>query len=825
MKKFAAVRHQLPTMPLRNLGICIAALPLIGGCASADRPFIPAPLNIDARPAADNAAELAARAGVMQTGVSRTPLPPAPAKLTNEKVSPVAPATNQVADITLAFDQIPLPTLIQLVYGSALKKNYSVDPQVSARQDLVTIRTGAPQTASQVEATMRDLLKSYRVAVIDAGGFLRIVPDAGMGAYAAEIRRGRALPDTPLPLRPIFYNIEMQAVSARDVAATLQQMFADKIKIQPNAAQNALLLSGQSNDIDSALEAIQVLDQPMLRGRQGVKVVPVYWSAEELSKRLTEVLSAEGYFVGAPTQNTSISILPVAAINGLIFFTLEPAVMNHVLDWVRELDRPGQIRGGGYFTYPVKYTDAEDLAKTLGEIISGAAPATQVAGQGAARTPTRVVVNRATNSLILQGNAEEYTRWVGLLQELDRPAKTALIEVTVAEVNLTKNESLGVEWLFNGRNHTVTGGTLGGLGIGSEGLTVTWLRSLGDARAVLNALASDKKAKILSSPRIMARNGEQATITVGQDVPILTSQQSGSTTGVGTSTGIISTIQYRNTGVILKVRPIIHSGDRIEVEVSQEVSSADATKTGVNTSPTFSTRKIDTKLPMRDGATVLLGGLMSETNSVSDTGVPFLKDIPVAGQLFKTKSDAIVKTELIVLITPYVIRDDMDAQSITDAFRNRLGPWAQAQDSGGGVPQRPAPVAVLPSATQVTPDMSTEAAVPVPTPALPVQPPRNQSIPVESAAVNAASVKATDDGAPASTVEPATPPTVAKPAQRGTVDPLSQAPSAARLNPDGTIAGLEGLPPPKPAQGSLIKNNNTKASSGATSTKRKKRGE
>jgi len=819
MNKLPA-RHLFPAYPVRYLSGCIVALPLLAGCASADKPFIPAPLSHDPRLAPESASELAAQAGVMQTGVTRTPLPPVASKTSNEKPSAPTATGNQVADITLAFDQLPLPTLIQLVYGSALKKNYSVDPQVSARQDLVTIRTGTPQTAAQVQETMRMLLKSYGVAVIDAGGFLRIVPDSGANAYSAEIRRGRALPDTPLPLRPIFYSVEMQAVGARDAAATLQQMFGDKVKIQPNVVQNSLLLSGQSGDIEAALEALQVLDQPLLRGRQGVKVVPVYWSAEELSKRLTEVLAAEGYYVGPPTSNPAVSILPVAAINGLIFFTLEPAVMNHVLDWVRELDRPGQIRGGGYFTYPVKYTDAEDLAKTLGDIISGAAPV----AQGAARTPTRVVVNRATNSLILQGNAEEYTRWVGLLQELDRPAKTALIEVTVAEVNLTKNESLGVEWLFNGRNHTVTGGTLGGLGLETGGLTVTWLKSLTDARAVLNALASDKKAKILSSPRIMARNGEQATITVGQDVPIITSQQSTSSTTVGTGTGILQTVQYRNTGVILKVRPIIHSGDRVEVEVSQEVSSADTTKTGVNISPTFSTRKIDTKLPMRDGATVLLGGLMSENNSVSDTGVPLLKDIPIAGQLFKTKTDAVVKTELIVLITPYVIRDDMDAQSITDAFRNRLGAWAQTVGSsdrvGGVAASRKVQVdAPPPSPKRVVPP-------PVPNDAMsPEMPAVSAPSAVPVATQEPPAPEVVNTPIPPAVPQAATPPSVAKPTQSGAVDPLSQEAKPAVLNPDGTIAGLEGLPVPKAGPGPVTKNSNTKAGAAATSNKRKKRGE
>jgi general secretion pathway protein D len=117
------------------------------------------------------------------------------------------------------------------------------------------------------------------------------------------------------------------------------------------------------------------------------------------------------------------------------------------------------------------------------------------------------------------------------------------------------------------------------------------------------------------------------------------------------------------------------------VEVSQEVSTPENTTTGVSASPTISTRKVETKLAMRDGATVLLGGLMSSNESYGNTGVPLLKDIPLVGQLFRVDSNTIQKTELIILITPYVISDDIDAQSITDAFRRQLGNWAQPANS------------------------------------------------------------------------------------------------------------------------------------------------
>jgi general secretion pathway protein D len=212
---------------------------------------------------------------------------------------------------------------------------------------------------------------------------------------------------------------------------------------------------------------------------------------------------------------------------------------------------------------------------------------------------------------------------------------------------------------------------------------------------LINALASTNRARVLSSPRLMARNGETASIQVGQEVPVITSQQTTSTGAIGGA--ILQTVQYRQTGVILRVRPIIHSGGRIELDVVQEVSSAEQTSTGVNISPTISTRKVETKLALGDGTTALLAGLISQNDSRSDSGIPVLKDIPLIGQLFRTNTDVTDRTELIVLITPYLVNNDFEVRSFTEAFRSQLGPWAAPKGSAAVVlPPAPQPVDVTP---------------------------------------------------------------------------------------------------------------------------------
>lgn len=691
---------------------CLAGL-LLAGCATpGSQPIIPAALQLPERQAAASTQERTPESTGLK--VQALPAPPLePAKTAAQDPTPPARGLDSDATSAINLEQIPLASFAQIAFSEVLKKNVSVDPRVLARRDLVTFRTGGPQTAAQIEQAVKLLLKSYGVSALDVGGLVRIVPDDNSGSMFPEIRRGNAAPETPLPLRPIFHLVDIQSVRPADVALWLRTIFGDKIKIQEDPARNAILLSGNTDNVAAALEAVRALDQPVMAGRASLALSPSFWSADDLARRLFEVLTAEGYAVqplgsaaAAAGNRSPVILLPVTALNSVFVFTTSEALSRHVADWAARLDRPNE-RGIGknYFTYAVKHKDAAALAQTLEQLLTGtkpaagAAAATPATGTAAAAAPRSgaVVVDNASNTLIFQASAEEYTQITALLQSLDKPAKSALIEVTVAELSVDKNSQLGVEWFFNqavAGGSVASGGTLGGLAIGSAGFNYRVVGSAGGApRLLLNALASDNKATILSSPRVTARNGESAVIQVGQEVPIVTSQQSTNTASLSGNLGVLQTIQYRSTGVILKVKPAIHSGDQIDLDISQEVSAAQSTSTGVNSSPTISTRKVDTKLTLRNGSTVMLGGLISDESTGGNAGIPLLKEVPVLGNLFSTQTNTGKRRELIVLITPYIISGNQDSEAITEAFRSTLGPWAGRLPRAvgqEGAPSRPA---------------------------------------------------------------------------------------------------------------------------------------
>lgn len=638
------------------------------------------------------------------TSFYQTPKPPASTRSTAGNGAPPVPAAKESEGpvVTVNLESMPLPQFVTAIYGTILKRNVSMDPQVAQRADMVSLRTGKPQTEEQIFAAAQAVLRSYGLAVSEFNGLVRVVPESAQTGYLPEIRRGRAMPDVPAGLRPIFYLAELENNNVANMGNWLKTLFPARLTVTEDILRNSIMLSGQSDTVTAALEALQLLDQPMMRGRLSARIAPVFWSADELAKRLVEMLSAEGYAAATTATATApILVLPVGPVNSVVVFAANQEVLNHVLHWAEELDQSPPGRGSGYVHYLVRNTDATDLAATLKEVMGESSSVASVApaAQGAAgalvpsRSGSKVVVNKAANSLIIKTTPAEYQQWYGLLQELDRPARTALIMATVAEVRLTDSEQFGFQWMlkqFQSNGYLVNTGVSSSPGSSSSVAAGTFRMALaslsGDPRVLLTALASSNKIRILSNPSVMARNGESATIQVGQEVPILTSQISNANTGTEAGTGIQQTIQYRSTGVILKVTPVIHAGGRIEIDVAQEVSAAQLNETGVNSSPIILTRKLDTKLTITDGNTILLGGLISEQMTQGNAGIPYLKDIPYLGALFRTSmSENRERTELVILLTPYVVEDDFDARSVTDAFRDQFS-WAHTVKPVAGKP-------------------------------------------------------------------------------------------------------------------------------------------
>ncbi len=630
-----------------------------------------------------------------------------------ERITPTATAGTGIQGpaLEISAENVPVPAFINMVFGESLKVPFEIDPRVMQKNDLITLRTGGQRPSGEVLAIARQTLAAYGIEVAQTGTLYRIVPSEALLAQTPRLLRSRARGDVSADLRPVFQYVEVKNVKMPDLRGWLAEAYGQKLRIIQLNDFNSMLIMGLPEDIRAGLEAVRLLDQPRLAGRRSLRIEPVYWAVDRLAVKLIEVLRIEGYNATLGSQAaTAINLLPVEQTNALLVFATEQAQLDHVAAWSRDLDQPSQADPlKRLFFYQVKNTNAEQVAQVLSQVIEGIlppaaggavtgggittpapAPVTPTAGIGSVAAPPpsptssarstgsrRIVVDVTRNAIIFQGTAEEFGQVRQLLETLDQPTREALIEVTVAEVTLDNTTNLGVEWALNLagiRGNRVGVGTLGGLGIGDSGFNVSVLNSSGDTRLLINALASSNKAQILSAPRLVARSGGEARIQVGTEVPLLTSQTT-SPQQTGGNTGILQSIQYRNTGVLLTVKPIIHGSRRIELDIAQEVSEATQNRTSDLNTPVISTRKVNTQLSLADGATVIIGGLIKSTQSAGVTGIPGLRDVPVVGQLFRTNTDVLNRTELIILITPYVITNDGEAASVTDAFRRQLGNW------------------------------------------------------------------------------------------------------------------------------------------------------
>ncbi|MFN7665527.1 MAG: secretin N-terminal domain-containing protein, partial [Inhella sp.] len=312
-----------------------AVAALLAACAPLS-PNIPAPLRVPGAAASAPVNETVEAPRTLRT--SSTPVPPVQAAPAEP-----APAKAAAGDATVAavnLQQVALPTFVQLVYAEVIKKNVNLHPSVVQRQDLVTFRTGPDQTAEQVEQAVRLVLKSYGLSAVDVGGVVRVLPDnAALGDLPA-IRYGAASPEVPLPLRPVFHLVPLQAVRQTDVTVWLRTMFGDRVTVMEDAGRNAVLLRGNPDNVQAAMEAIAALDQPAMKGRASVALSPAFWSAEELARRLAEVLAAEGYTVhpvGNPVTpgaaRAPVILLPVSALNTVYVCAKTDAVGALVSHW------------------------------------------------------------------------------------------------------------------------------------------------------------------------------------------------------------------------------------------------------------------------------------------------------------------------------------------------------------------------------------------------------------------------------------------------------------------------------------------------------------
>jgi general secretion pathway protein D len=282
-----------------------------------------------------------------------------------------------------------------------------------------------------------------------------------------------------------------------------------------------------------------------------------------------------------------------------------------------------------------------------------------------------IVADEPNNSLVITATSSEYRRVLHILETLDTHPNEVLLEATIAEVSLNDQLQFGVRWFFQNKaqNQSIGFTDLSGL-VGGPAAGLSYLIKRVDIQVLVNALKNVTDVNVLSQPSLMMVENKKATMQVGDEVPVLTqTQQSAAITGTPT---ISNAVSYRNTGILLSITPRVASDGGVLLEIEQEVSDTKSNTTSGIDSPAFSQRRVKTTVSTKDGETIILAGMIQDKSTKSRDQVPLLGDLPLLGNVFKNKTDTIVRTELLIAITPQVIRDSQQIDAVTAEFRDNL---------------------------------------------------------------------------------------------------------------------------------------------------------
>lgn len=420
-----------------------------------------------------------------------------------------------------------------------------------------------------------------------------------------------------------------------------------------------------------------------------------------------------------------VRVLPIERLNALVVVTPRQHILAQVESWIRRLDRPTDAQEAALFVYPVQHGSAVDLAEMLNGLFGGdAAPArsgvaagnapTQLtrnasavapapgaaSGNASTRAPTpaatplpaapaasnaapltsttrlegniRVVADEKRNALLIRAPRPEYRRIEQALRQLDKAPAQVLIEASIVEVSLTGNLQYGVEWfLQNGLSRDREGQALlnlrqnGAIGPRQPGFSYTILNRAGVIRATLNALADNSLLRVLSNPSVLVQDNHNATIQIGRQQPIKTA------TTVATNNLVTESISYKDTGVMLSVTPSVNAGGTVTMDIVQQVTDVGEIDAATG-QRNFLTRQISSRVAVRSGETVVLGGLIRDNETNGSSGLPGLSQIPLLGALFGTQSQQRDRTELLVLLTPRALEDDDALRAASTELRERM---------------------------------------------------------------------------------------------------------------------------------------------------------
>lgn len=587
--------------------------------------------------------------------------------------------------VVLNFNEVDISTMVKFI-SDLTGKNFILDDRVKGK-----ISVYSPSRLSTEEAynVFTSVLELKGFTIVQSGRVAKIVPSS-----SARQSGFKLLPQgetAPVNENYVAQVTKLEYITAQEAVTFLQPMVSKDGHLSAFGPGNLLLMVDSSINIRKLHAILQTIDTE--RTRDGLEIVYLKnASAESAATTVRQWLSgSDGKSGGQPAPpggSGATSVLADQRLNALLIFGNEPT-KKEIRELVAKLDVTPPEASGKVNVYYLENTDATEMAKVLDGVVKGiSAQATSQPGAGAPQASpfesgkVTITPDKASNSLVIMASPTDYSNLVQVIKKLDRRSKQVFVQVLIAEVSLDKSNEIGLQTgLIGGGSPngslTIAGlydplGTLGAIGsvITAGGkLTPGVTASPLNVTAVLKALDKKGLLNILSTPNILTSDNKEAEINVGENVPF---QGSATQSTIGTTTSV----ERKDIGINLKIKPQISEGDYIRLDINQEISAVKDSK-GQAIDLITTKRSAKTSVVVKDKETVAIGGLIQDSEEETISKVPLLGDIPLLGWLFKTKSKTRKKTNLMILLTPHIVKDAADLAEMTRTQRQLFGESAK----------------------------------------------------------------------------------------------------------------------------------------------------
>lgn len=547
---------------------------------------------------------------------------------------------------------VPIAQAAKAVLGDALKKTYSIKPGVDGS---VTLQTTRPLSERDLLDTFQTVLELNGATMQLSGDVITIVTSRGSARRISLGGEQNGIGSRVVAV-PLAY------IGTAEMVRLLTPIAGETVSLQPIPNRNILLISGNRSELNAAIEAVNLFDVDVLKGKSVGLFRLKAAEPEAVVEELQLIFENQD---GGSLQNV-ISFIPSQRLGAVLVVTTRSKYLDDAERWIRDLDRTAGGAKRRPVVYNLQHRSAVDLAPILSAMLQDVAEEENSAVEG----QPRVVEDDTRNAIIVWGNDTEQESFARLIQELDTTPVQVLLEATIAEVSLNDELNFGLRWFFENGDFQGTFSDASNGAVASNFPGLSFLFQGSSAAVALNALSSVTDVNVVSSPSLMVLDNQEAHLQIGDEVPIATQQVRDTS---DPDAPIVNTISFRDTGIILSVKPRVSTSGQVILDIEQEVSSVSTTTTSGIDSPTISQRRIETSVVVSNGQTIALGGLIEESKNRTNSKVPGAGDVPLLGALFRNRSDTVGKTELLVLITPQVIRNGRESREITAELRQRIG--------------------------------------------------------------------------------------------------------------------------------------------------------